>query len=407
MKRGLTLIELIVAIILTGIVTWMTLSLFSTENKSYNRTRERVRLQADSREALRVIEQEIRNLGYKTVAAISANRVHASISSCSDAKIAPATGDSSSFTFGNSNGLAGDSLSFLFHEIQNGPLNSCSNLRTIGFRQSGSLLQRRWCNGACTAEPWIPLLDSVVTFQLRYGLIAMPQDTSSQNGSTQLRTATRWTQGALTKSGTSPDVTLSGFTTARQTAIYGFAIDSMDPRETWEVRFTSTANDALLSEMDTTSFKVGFYNANGTVSAPQDTTGFIVGIVSGVSRNVVVRLSPGAAAYGTKFLGIEGKLKSATRSAWNLTLSNISMRRVSRGRYIWVEAPTVAQKNMVKAVDIHLLVKARKTTEEASPGPFNAASLGQSGLTYTPTGPDVNRSFVLFQRIVPVVNNGP
>jgi len=406
MKRGLTLIELMVAVILTGIVTWMTLSLFSNENQSYSRTRERVRLQADSREALRVIEQELRNLGYRTVAAISANRVHASISACSDATINLAGGDSSSFTYGNSATLSGDSVSFLFHEIQNGPLSSCTNLRTIGFRQTGSQLQRRWCSGTCTSEPWIALLDSVVTFQIRYGLIALPVDTSSQNGYPQLWTSSRWNTGTLTKSGTSPDLTLTGFATTRKTAIYGYPIDTLDPRETWEIRFTSSANDALLSDMDTTSFKVGFYKADGTVSGTTDTASFIAGISSGVSRNVVVRLSPSASAIGTRYLGIEAKLKTTTQAGWSLTLSNITMRRVSRGRYIWKEAPSTAEKNMVKALDLHLLVKAHKTTEEASPGPFNASALGQTGLSYTPTGTDVNRSFVLFQRIVPVVNNG-
>ena len=64
------------------------------------------------------------------------------------------------------------------------------------------------------------------------------------------------------------------------------------------------------------------------------------------------------------------------------------------------------EKKKVRAIGIHLLVKARKTTEEASPGPFDSVALGQSDLSFEPVGGEQHRSYVLFQRIVPVVNNG-
>ncbi len=398
--------ELMVAIVLTGFITWLTLSLFANENRSYTKTRERVRLQTDSREALRLIEQEVRNMGYKTTVAISANRVQSSIGTCADVWMDAPGGDSSSFGFENTKTLAGDSISFLFHELQNGPLTDCTNLRTIGYRQYGSLLQRRWCNGGCTNEPWIGLLDSVVSFQIRYGLIANPTDYSSLNSPAQLQTSALWTRGTMTKSGTSPDLVLGGFTTLRKTAIFSSPIDTLDPTQTWEISFTSLPNDALLADMDSTSFKVGFYKSDGSVTGTGDTMSFSTGFSSGTPRTLAIQISPTTYSAGGLYLGFEGKLKTSTKAAWGLTLSSISLRRVSRGKYNWVENPTIAQKNKVRAIDIHLLVKARKTTQEASPGPFDSVALGQSGLSYTPTGTDVNRSFVIFQRVIPVVNNG-
>lgn len=406
MKRGLTLIELMVAVALTGILVWLTLDLFAGENKAYTRTRERVRLQADSREALRLIEAEIRNMGYKNTVAISANRIRSSMGICTDTWTNAAAGDSSSFGFKNATTLAGDSLAFLFHEANEGPLSSCTNLRTIGYRKSGSLLQRRWCNGVCTNEPWIALLDSVVSFQVRYGMIAHPKDTSSANGPIQTSTPARWTLGSLTKSGTAPNMTLTGWNTTRQRAIHAFPIDSLNPAHTWEISFDCTPNAALLTDMDTSSFRVGFFKADGSVSGTMDTVNFYPGSSSSGARAVRVVLAPSTSAASGRYLGIEGKLKSATQAGWSLSISNFQARRLSHGRYIWVEAPTVPQKNMVKAVDIRLLVKARRTTDEASPGPFDATALGQSGLVYTPAGADEKRSYVLFQRVFPVVNNG-
>ena len=406
MKRGLTLIELLIAVALTGIVVWLTLQLFAGENLAYTRTRERVRLQADSREALRLIEAEIRNMGYKSTVAISANRIRASMGTCTDAWIAAGSGDSSSFGYKNSTTLAGDSISFLFHEANQGPLSSCVNLRTIGYRKSGSLLQRRWCNGACTNEPWIALLDSVVSFQLRYGLIALPLDTSAGNGPTQTSTASRWTLGSLAKSGTAPTMNLSGWTTARQRAMHGTAIDTLNPAQTWEIRFTCTPNAALLSDMDTSSFRVGFFKNDGSVASAKDTVSFYPGSSSSTARTVRLTINPGATGIANRYLGIEARLKTTTQSGWSFAVTDFKARRISRGRYIWVEAPTTAQKNMVKAVDVRLLVKARKTTDEASPGPFDATALGQSGLTFTPSGDDEKRSYVMFQRVFPVVNNG-
>jgi prepilin-type N-terminal cleavage/methylation domain-containing protein len=406
MKRGLTLIELMVAVALTGILVWLTLDLFTGENKAYTRTRERVRLQADSREALRLIEAEIRNMGYKSTVAISTNRIRASMGTCSDTWINAGAGDSSSFGYKNATSLAGDSIAFLFHEANEGPLSSCTNLRTIGYRKFGSLLQRRWCDGACTNEPWIALLDSVVSFQIRYGMIAHPKDTSAANGPIQTATPSRWTLGNLTKSGTAPNMSLTGWNTSRQRAIHGFAIDSLDPAHTWEISFACTPNAALLADMDTSSFRVGFFNADGSVSGPRDTLNFYPGSSSSAERTVRVVLAPSSGATSGRYLGIEGRLKSTTQAGWSLSVSNFKARRLSRGRHIWVEAPTVAQKNMVKAVDIRLLVKARRTTDEASPGPFDATALGQSGLVYTPAGADEKRSYVLFQRVFPVVNNG-
>ena len=74
--RGVTLIELLIAVILTGIATMITLGMLSQESSHFQRTREKVKMQATARDAMRILDEEIRNAGYSTYVT-SASRVHA------------------------------------------------------------------------------------------------------------------------------------------------------------------------------------------------------------------------------------------------------------------------------------------------------------------------------------------
>jgi len=399
------MIELVVAVILTGLVCWATLSLFTNENTAYTRTREKVRLQSDAREAVRLVQEEMQNLGFRTAVSIS-SRIQGTIDTCTDIYTDTASGDFSSFAYSNSTTLAGDSIGFRFHELQNGSLATCVNQRTIGYRQKGSQLQRRWCNGTCTSEAWIPLLDSVVTFQIRYGVAARQPDTSGGFSRSSLLNPADWTGGTLTKSGSSPNIAIKGWSTSLQRALFKQAVDTLDPLHTWQISFDAQVDDAFLADHDSSSLRVGFFRTDGTVASPSDTSTFLAGTTSATVRHVVVRLVPGARSVNTRVLGIEGKLRSTTMGGGTLTISNIQMERVDRGILRWTESPTIAEKNRTRAIELNLLVKAQAATREAFSGTFDSIALGQGGLSYTPSGRDANRSFVLFKRIVPVVNNG-
>ncbi|HOX52684.1 MAG TPA: hypothetical protein PKY05_14465, partial [Fibrobacteria bacterium] len=123
------------------------------------------------------------------------------------------------------------------------------------------------------------------------------------------------------------------------------------------------------------------------------------------SRRIELYLSP--ASTGTRYFGFRAPLKSgAILSTQQVTISNASISVASRGRYFsWVDAPTATQRSLVKALKINLLVKAAKTDDEGVKATF--ANLDAAGLSYTASGTDTAKSHVLYQRIVPVVNNGP
>lgn len=66
-RRGLTLVELLIAIILTGIVAFIVIEMLGGEQANYTVTRRKIRLQGDAREAMRILEEEIKNTGFRTV----------------------------------------------------------------------------------------------------------------------------------------------------------------------------------------------------------------------------------------------------------------------------------------------------------------------------------------------------
>jgi len=66
MKRsGMTLMELLVGIVIATIVGYIAFDLIRDESGNYTRTRTKVKLQADAREAIRIIEEDLANIGYR------------------------------------------------------------------------------------------------------------------------------------------------------------------------------------------------------------------------------------------------------------------------------------------------------------------------------------------------------
>lgn len=65
MKRGVTLIELLVALAIATLVGYIAFDLVRDEQGNYTKTRNKVRLQADARDAIRIIEEDMANLGFR------------------------------------------------------------------------------------------------------------------------------------------------------------------------------------------------------------------------------------------------------------------------------------------------------------------------------------------------------
>jgi hypothetical protein len=60
----------------------------------------------------------------------------------------------------------------------------------------------------------------------------------------------------------------------------------------------------------------------------------------------------------------------------------------------------------IASVRINLLVKTPQSSQESTTPSFTPSQLGDATLpTYTATGADVKRAHLLYERVIPVVNN--
>lgn len=96
---GYTLVELLVALVLSGLAIGFAFMLLQGSRGGFMRVSSSVQLQAETREAVRMIEHDIRNTGLK-IANMYSSRILSTVN-CPHAYVDPATGDSASFSFIN------------------------------------------------------------------------------------------------------------------------------------------------------------------------------------------------------------------------------------------------------------------------------------------------------------------
>lgn len=423
MRRGLTLIELLVAMIIAGIVSYMAWNLVRDEQTNYTRTRTKIKLQGEAREAIRIVEGEMRNLGFNSFLNTALGASRTSVSACGgseDSRISAATGDSSSFLYVDSDSVpGGDEIEFRFHQSTPTGMTDCASpatpLQSISYRFNDGRLERRFCQGNAAATcatngTWVPFLDSVVSFHIQYGLDA---DTVEEIHSTaDLITDANWTtSGGLELdpeiNGSDTTYTVSGFNNTRQWVRFRSAIPRYRRTDTYILSMRVVGNEAW--RVDQLGFRLGMMQSDGSVDASTDTNRVAVSppIPGSLGWTFESVLNPSTDADGQRYIGFDGQLVAApTNTDHSVTIRNLSIRRISRGQYFrWVDAPSVAEKNRVRAARISMLVKSRRSDADPAPGTFTGEQLGEPGASYTPAGAEVGYSYILMQRIIPVVNN--
>lgn len=415
-RRGVTLIELLVAMVLTTIVAWMALRMFAGEQQNFTRTREKVKMQADAREAMRIMDEEIRNAGY-AVQMSTSNRIEASPASCPEV-LFPSTGGVIDPGNNSTSYSVGDTILFRLFELpSSGTLTSCTmgstgQFREIGYRLDNGVLKRRFRKDTTSSVSWIPFLQNVVSFQVRYGLV---EDTNNIVFDTaKLRNKAFWnpvTNGAsmLTLGGTAPTLEFSGFGSTTNYAYFG-PIDSSRAGESYRVSMKLMANDSLLDSIngyDTTHFMVGLVKSGLTLYSCVGT--FKLGQVANAALPYEFYFSVNGTLANGRYLFLGGRLRSgATAGAQTLTVTDLKVERISRGSYFtWVNSPSKAEMARVAAVRVSLVVKTAQNAGESAPQSFTVSQLGDLSLPsgYTASSADYDKSHILYQRIIPVVNN--
>lgn len=422
-RRGLTLLELLVAMALTGILAWIALGMFSGESANFQRTREKVKMQSDARAAVRIMEEELRDAGYAS-RILGSSRISQAISKCSETDF---TAAGEAIQAVNSGTLAtGDQVAVRYFEIPaSGTLAACgtgsaSQFREVAYRLNGGRLERRFRKDPADATAaWVPFLENVVSFQAQYGMITAVNDYPTNLVPAKTTDMNYWSNAIgtpLTIGGTTTQVVLSGWTTSVRTAYLTTPIDTTRVGEAYKVSFDATPNAAFVDAANgydtswaTSPLRVSLIDhASG---AESDTVAFRVSPIADVPQHFEMFLEAASnttTSSNPMHIGIRGRLRAgAASSGQTLALTNVVVQRANRAKYFsWLYAPTSAQLGQVAAIRLCLLVKTPQGNGEKSAPTFTGAQLGDTTLgTYTATGAAAKQSHILYQRIIPVVNN--
>jgi len=409
MRRGLTLIELLVAVILCGIVVFIAIQVLRGEHKNYTVTREKVRLQSDAREGMRILEEEIKNTGYRTNASIPASTRILTTTFCSEAlygttgaSFDPAP-SSSIYTHTSATGNVDFEMRFYNPGSGSGTALNCPNdIWTIGYKYDyGSKTVYRQAKpkdpsvpaNALKASDWAPFLENVDQFSLEYGVL-QKNDVLLEPATTTFAASPVWLQQNATVANSGTDWVISNTTgqvvkvvylekplTASGNASDGARSELLDDKNTYRISFTVTANSDFFDGVNglastttepTSKFVTGgFYDVNGVLVGNT----FTFRPVSDNSHLVQYDLVPPASSNAKVFFGIGFQLKQASSSTRTLTINGLKIVRLNKGQYAFQNTVTDAERKTIQAIRLKMQSK--------------------------------NRNELLnFERIIPMVNNG-
>lgn len=390
-RRGLTLIEILVALVISSIAGTIAFLLLRDEHANYGRLRSRIKMQSDARDAVRLLEGELLNTGLSTANIYSGRDL--STLKCPLAFVAP--GDSSSFLYTNrtTSDNPGDEIVFAQYHADAFGTVTChnTNVHYLRYRldsSTGTLLRATARSvAALDSADDIPLLANVLAFQLQYGIQhpdSILWDSTTTPGS-----------AGLSVGGSSAGWDLGGWSTAQGSAWIGPA-RTLPQGSRLRVEFRSTPNDSFAdSTRGWGRFAVGLFQG----STLQDTIGVVPGNSSG--RKVMVELVASTALSSAR-LGIIGRMRTDLSSP-SIRISGLVVKQASLPSYRWVDAPSQVQKRQVRAIRLFLLVRSNEKSLPAAEAQWeNVGDL-------PPIDPGVSSSgkaSALFERIIPVVNNG-
>lgn len=393
-KSGYTLIEMIVALVLSTMVVGFAFMLLQGSRGSFMRVKGSIALQADTREAVRMMENDLRNLGLK-VANMYSSRILSTVN-CPLAFVDPASGDSSSFLHINRSDWTdpGDEITFAQYLPDGAGNVSCAptNLQVVRYRlrSTDSVLTRSEANSfaGISSAPEVPLCESVVAFQTEYALLDVDSvlwDSTSNWYSPWLSVSKSGNKSTL--SGWAPLVMLGAGTSTLHDIVQG---------STYRVEFDLEPNTVFAdTSTGQNHLVVGFWDG----LAPVDTVPVWTG--STTSRHVIVDIEASKNISDARVL-VQGKL-STIRPTATLSISSLRVAQRSLTGYRWLSDPTLAQKKRVQAVKLSVVTRTEREVQGTSPWAFDRVG-DLPGLNIG--GAEARKGYAFFQRIVPVVNHG-
>jgi prepilin-type N-terminal cleavage/methylation domain-containing protein len=357
--RGLTLMELLVAMALTGIVSFIVIGMITGQSANYTTTRTKIKLQSDTREAMRIIQDELKNAGFRTKDSIVNGVLTAS--SCGNSF---SVSGKTSYFMPLSNGVR-------FHVYNPfqlaGSIMSCGDdLYTVQYTwdSASGILSRKSVHGASASiasVDSVPFLAKVTQFKLTYGVYS---DTTYILSGSDFASSSMQTTGLTATRASDSAVTLSGWSASTGNVRFLKVFSAMDTNATYRISFTAYGNTAFMdSTTGYSSLKAGLF-ANGSVSSNLFT--FCPGTSAGAgsARTIEYDMVPGSDVVGKSVtFGIVGSMKSSASGA-TLSIGNLTIQKLNSGHVTsWVAGTdTTAPWNLVGAVQVQMTAVDGKDT---------------------------------------------
>ena len=434
----MSLPELLVAMACAALVAFMAFELLRGENGHNTRTRAKIRVQSDVREAMQVIEDDVLNAGFRTGTAVSGTFSGIAATPAAPFQISLSLDPASSPALRVGDGTVADTLEFRFFSLAPGgyPDSTMLNVVTYTMDVDSNLVRSFYqintgtmTSGAVSVSRILP---HIITFQAQIGTDSSvdeigrgASDTiSSRVGagfdfSTALAGASA---SATTTPALSDTFTLKNWVPAKLAGFDG-PLKTFEPRSTYRLSLNLQPNANFLMWMDTvpakrpTNFiRLGLMDKNGNWIPGDSVRVWYLPWADHPTR-IDWTFRTGAAAVDAH-LALRAQLDPTTVPASIPALGIANLRLVRKRNanqslvvenspnpnWIWHngDSGAVALRRQTLGVRFWVLARSAKANKEGSQPTFTGIGNWQPG-GYTPASTDKN-TYVLQERVVPMVN---
>jgi prepilin-type N-terminal cleavage/methylation domain-containing protein len=417
-RRGITLIELLVAMIVAGIVGYLAFNLVLSENTNYTHTRTNIRLQSDGREAVRVMEEDLLNVGYRAGLKYggTTNRYPASLNTCDTL----GSQDRVAIRDGGTGGP--DTITFRFYgedPVQGVQCEGSPNVVSYYVRSDSTLardLTPQVAGGTTPTTTTSIILKGAITLQARLGV-----DTTSDSIQSGRVNDTLWMKGeqgfwtptsvsAPVWDGANSRLSIQGWSVGTEGKIASNLTKTLQPNSTYRLSALLQVNAAFQTMFDTTNYSTNYIRFQVKGTGDTDSTSIKLPPTSNPTW-VTWQFQTGSGSVANTQLILKGRLTLAG-SGPSLYLSHLKVLRVrnageggGQSPYTWqdestVSATALAQQRQTVALHIWLLTRSVNANKQMSQTTFSG--LG-NWTTFTPTD---HNSYALYDRVIPVGNYG-
>lgn len=360
-RKGVTLIELLVYIVLFSIVTIFIGSQMKQLLGGYTSGRRISKLQSESRDVVAMLSREIRNTGLKTYLISSGPGTFTTLAD-------PGTYLPDSSSFVHKEGNPGDSLTI--YKLRLNDNGDKTGVDTIQYYLDGTTL-KRYSEGKS-----IDIAENVHALQFQYGVLAMDTLLLDQ----RMMTYSNWnaSYGVVLSGSMKTSISQSGSGSIKCHQNFKIAKD-----QRIRVRFQISASGDFPQNLDSIRCSIIRSSSNSVIASERFLpNGTMMDIIMPVRAENDAKISFDYWCHG------KGELD----------FSSVEVRRADLGEYKWEDNPASSKKKAVKAIKIFALVRSSGKTAASSNQNISIANV-----QVPVSGPYVWR---VIKETVEILNNG-